>query len=114
MRFVMSRRAFSDFIAALEFDRPILGAAAEGNPKRSLLLDLGFGGWQVIRRIRAVTVTISMLGRRFGCGRTLECAKIRDPPDCFDARRGRRHFFPGALPVRFDCVAAFAISALLR
>ena len=65
MRFVVSWRALSDFIAALQLDRPILGAAAEGNPKRSLLLDLGFGGWRLIRRIRAVTVTISMLGSRF-------------------------------------------------
>jgi hypothetical protein len=49
VRLVVSRRAFSDFIAALQLDRPILRAAAEGNPKRRLLLDLGFGGWQLIR-----------------------------------------------------------------
>jgi hypothetical protein len=112
MRFVVSRRAFGDFIAAFEFDRAVFGAAAEGNPKRSLLLDLGFGGWQVIRRVRAVTVTISMLGSGFG--RALECAKVRNSPNRFDVRRRRRHLFLGALPVRFDCVAAFAISALLR
>jgi hypothetical protein len=85
VRLVVSWRTFSDFIATLQLHRPILGAAAEGNPKRSLLLDLGFGGWQVIRRIRAVSVTISMLGRRFAGGRVLECAEVCDSPNRFDA-----------------------------